>query len=120
MAGLSTSERLINQPDIQSDVQLFYELRGVAARLSYRYVGPYVSQYGTLGPSSALDTWVRSNERLDLLLSYQTAFGVKLSFSVANLLDDVSYAATIGDKSWAIPSLIYSGRTYLVTTRFVY
>jgi TonB-dependent receptor len=120
MAGLSTNERLINQPDIQGDVQLFYEWRGIAARLSYRYVGPYVAQYGTLGPSSALDTWVRGNERLDLLLSYQTAFGVKLSLSVANLLDDESYAATIGNKSWAIPSLIYSGRTYLLTTRFAY
>ncbi len=120
MAGLSTSERLINQPDIQGDVQLFYEMRGVAARLSYNYVGPYVAQYGTLGPTSALDTWVRGNERLDLLLSYQAPFGVKVSLAVANLLDDVSYAATIGNKSWAIPSLIYSGRTYLVTTRIAY
>jgi TonB-dependent receptor len=118
--GLSPHERLLNQPDLEANLQLYYERSGVTARLFYRYVGDYVAQYKTLGDTSALDTWVRPAQRMDLSLAYATPFGAKVSFSVANLLDDMSYVATVGRKSWAIPSLVYSGRTYGLNVKYRY
>jgi hypothetical protein len=79
-----------------------------------------VAQYGTLGPSSALDTWVRSAERLNLVAVYQPTPRLKATFSISNILNDISYHATIGEHSETIPSLVYSGRTYALTTKWLY
>jgi TonB-dependent receptor len=116
---LNRTERLQNQPDVQTNLQLSYEKDGFGANLSYRYVGAYVSQYGALG-GSALDEWVRGAERLDAVAAYQSPWGLKVSFSVTNLLNDVSYHATIGDRTNTIPSLVYAGRTYLFRTAYAY
>jgi len=116
--GLSPHERLINQPDQEANLQLFYERPWGAFRLSYRVVGPYVAEYGTLGASSALDTWVRAAQRLDAQASLEAGHGWRLSLSAANLLDDKGYAATIGDRAWTIPSLAFTGRTLFFTARW--
>jgi len=118
--GLSSHERLLDQPDIDGNLQATYTKAAGSLSLSYRYTGPYVAQYGALGASSALDTWVRSAERLNLVAVYQPAPRFKTTFSVSNLLNDVSYHATIGEHSEAIPSLVYSGRTYVLTTKWLY
>jgi len=117
-AGLSRHERLIDQPNQETNLQLFYERPWVAFRLSYRMVGPYVAQYGTLGATSALDTWVRATARLDAQASLDPGRGWRLSLSGSNLLNDRGYAATIGDRSWTIPSLAYTGRTLFLTVRW--
>jgi len=118
--GLSPHERLLNQPNVDANIEARYTKGPGSLSLSYRYTGDYVAQYGALGASSALDTWVRSAERLNLVAVYQLAARVKTTFSVSNILNDISYHATIGQHSETIPSLVYSGRTYLLTTKWLY
>jgi TonB-dependent receptor len=118
--GLSAHERLLDQPNIDANLQATYTKGPGSLSLSYRYTGSYVAQYGTLGASSALDTWVRSAERLNLAALYQPASRFKTILSISNLLNDVSYHATIGEHSEAIPSLVYSGRTYVLTSKWLY
>jgi TonB-dependent receptor len=118
--GLSSHERLLNQPNIDANLQAKYAKGPGSLSLSYRYTGAYVAQYGALGSSSALDTWVRSAQRLNLVAVYQPASRFKFTFSISNLLNDISYHATIGQHSEAIPSLVYSGRTYVLTTKWLY
>jgi TonB-dependent receptor len=118
--GLSSHERLLNQPDVDANLQASYSKGAGSLSLTYRYTGSYVAQYGTLGPSSALDTWVRSAERLNLVAVYQPTPRLKATFSISNILNDISYHATIGEHSETIPSLVYSGRTYALTTKWLY
>jgi TonB-dependent receptor len=118
--GLSSHERLLDQPDIDGNLQATYGKGGASLSLSYRYTGPYLAQYGALGASSALDTWVRSARRLNLVAVYKPASRFKATLSISNLLNDVSYHATIGEHSETIPSLVYSGRTYVLTTKWLY
>jgi TonB-dependent receptor len=119
-SGLSPHERLLGQPDIEANLQGTYTRGPGSLSLSYRYTGAYVAQYGTLGASSALDTWVRSAQRLNLVAVYQPASRFKTTFSISNLLNDISYHANIGEHSETIPSLVYSGRTYVLTTKWLY
>jgi len=118
--GLSPHERLLNQPNVDANLQARYTKGPGSLALNYRYTGAYVAQYGSLGESSALDTWVRSAERLNLVAVYQPASRFKTTFSISNLLNDISYHATIGEHSETIPSLVYSGRTYVLTTKWLY
>jgi TonB-dependent receptor len=118
--GLSSHERLLDQPNIDANLQATYTKGAGSLSLSYRYTGDYVAQYGVLGASSALDTWVRSAERLNLVAVYQPASRFKTTLSISNILNDISYHATIGQHSEAIPSLVYSGRTYVLTTKWLY
>jgi len=118
--GLSSHERLLDQPNIDANLQAKYTKGPGSLALNYRYTGAYVAQYGSLGASSALDTWVRSAERLNLVAVYQPASRFKTTLSISNLLNDISYHATIGEHSEAIPSLVYSGRTYVLTTKWLY
>jgi len=118
--GLSPHERLLDQPDIDANFQATYTKGAGSVSLNYRYTGAYVAQYSTLGASSALDTWVRSAERLNLVAVYHPASRFKMTFSMSNILNDVSYHATIGQHSETIPSLVYSGRTYVLTTKWLY
>jgi TonB-dependent receptor len=118
--GLSPHERLLNQPNVDANLQARYTKGPGSLSLNYRYTGAYVAQYGSLGASSALDTWVRSAERLNLVAVYQPASRFKTTFSISNLLNDISYHATIGEHSETIPSLVYSGRTYVLTTKWLY
>jgi TonB-dependent receptor len=120
LAGLSRQERLLNQPDLQTNLRLSWARGGGAVDLAYRWIGPYVAQYATLGSSSALDTWVRASRRLDLTASYRAPFGLRIGASVANLLDDRSYDATIGAHTATIPSVVFSSRTYQLQTRVIY
>jgi TonB-dependent receptor len=117
ITGLNTTERLLDQPNVSGNLQLFFEINRIEAQLSYRYVGSYVSQYATLGASSQLDTWIRSNRRFDLHLGYQGPWGVHFDFSIANLLDSASYHATIGRHSDEISTTVDSGRTFILRTR---
>jgi len=119
--GLSPHERLLDQPNIDANLQATYTKGPGSIALTYRYTGAYVAQYAALGvASSALDTWVRSAERLNLVAIYQPASRFKMTFSISNILDDISYHATIGQHSETIPSLVYSGRTYVLTTKWLY
>jgi len=118
--GLSPHERLLDQPNIDLNLQAKYTKGPGSLSLAYRYTGAYVAQYGALDASSALDTWVRSGERLNLVATYQPAARFKTTFSVSNILNDTSYHATIGEHSETIPSLVYSGRTYVLTTKWLY
>ncbi len=118
IGGLDPHERLINQPNEETNLVLFYEKPWGSARLSYRLVGPYVSEYGTLGNTSALDTWVRGSRRLDFQSGVAVGRGWRITLSGSNLLNDRSYAATIGDRAWTIPSLAYTGRTVFLTARW--
>jgi TonB-dependent receptor len=120
VVGLDKNERLLDQPDLSSNLQAFYQKGPYQVDLSYRYIGAYVAQYGTLGANSALDTWVRDNERVDLHLGYVTPVGVHVDFSIANLLDADSYVASIGKKNMIIPSYVNSGRTYVFQMSFAY
>ncbi len=119
--GLSPHERLLDQPNIDANLQATYTKGPGSVALTYRYTGAYVAQYAALGvASSALDTWVRSAERLNLVAIYQPASRFKMTLSISNILNDISYHATIGQRSEAIPSLVYSGRTYVLTTKWLY
>jgi TonB-dependent receptor len=119
-AGLSPKERLLNQPDLDTNAQVFFEHGGGGLYLSYRYTGPYVAQYGALGPASALDTWVRGAERLDLTGAFMPWGRLKVIAGVSNILNDISYHATIGEHSETIPSYVFSGRTYFLKTKWMY
>jgi TonB-dependent receptor len=110
--GLSSNERITNQPDVAANGQLFYEKGPYDFALSYRYTGDYVAAYGTFGDSSSLDTWVHANEQVDLHMGYTTPWGVKLEASIANLLDADTYVASIGRTSNTIPSFVDTGRIY--------
>ncbi len=118
--GLSSHERLLDQPDLDANLQAKYSRGAESLSLIYHYTGAYVAQYAALGASSALDTWVRSAEHLNLVATYQPAPRFKTTFSISNLLNDISYHATIGQHGEAIPSLVYSGRTYVLTTKWLY
>jgi TonB-dependent receptor len=118
--GLSPKERLLNQPDLDTNAQVFFEHGGGGLYLSYRYTGPYVAQYGALGPTSALDTWVRGAERLDLTGAFTPWGRLKIVAGVSNILNDISYHATIGEHSETIPSYVFSGRTYFLKTKWMY
>jgi len=118
--GLSSHERLLDQPNIDANLQAKYSKGAGSLSLNYRYTGAYVAQYGALGASSALDTWVRSAERLNLVATYQPTPRFKMIFSASNILNASSYHATIGEHSETIPSLVYSGRTYVLTTKWLY
>jgi TonB-dependent receptor len=120
LAGLSPRERLLNQPDLQTNLRLSWTNGPASVDLVHRWIGAYVSQYATLGPASALDTWVRGSRALDLTASYRTPFGVRFLASVTNLFDDSYYKATIGAHTSAIPSIVDAGRTYLLQTRVTY
>jgi hypothetical protein len=117
---LSPKERLLNQPDLDTNAQVFFEHGGGGLYLSYRYTGPYVAQYGALGPTSALDTWVRGAERLDLTGAFTPWGRLKIVAGVSNILNDISYHATIGEHSETIPSYVFSGRTYFLKTKWMY
>lgn len=110
--GLSSHERITNQPDVAANGQVFYEKGPYQVALSYRYTGDYVAAYGTFGQSSSLDTWVHANEQVDLHMGYLTPWGVKLEASIANLLDADTYVASIGRTSNTIPSFVDTGRIY--------
>ncbi len=118
--GLDTNERLLNQPNFGGNVQFFYEKGPIEAQLSYRYIGPYVLQYATVGTSSQLDTFVRESNRVDLHIGYRTSFKVRLDLGVANLLNNRTYYATIGRNSTAIPSIVDSGRIYTASLKYVF
>jgi TonB-dependent receptor len=118
--GLNPHERLLDQPNVDANLQAKYTKGPWSLSLAYRYTGAYVAQYGALGASSDLDTWVRSAERLNLVATYQPAPRFKTTLSVSNILNDISYHATIGEHSETIPSLVYSGRTYVLTTKWLY
>jgi TonB-dependent receptor len=120
LSGLSLHERLLNQPNLQTNVRLSWTNGPASVDLVHRGIGAYVSQYATLGPDSALDTWVRASRRVDLTASYRTPVGVRLIASVTNLFDDRTYEATIGAHTATVPSIVYAGRTYLLQTRVTY
>lgn len=110
--GLSSNERITNQPDVAANGQVFYEKGPYQFALSYRYTGDYVAAYGTFGGSSSLDTWVHANEQVDLHMGYVTPWGVKLDAAISNLLDADTYVASIGRTSNVIPSFVDTGRIY--------
>jgi outer membrane receptor protein involved in Fe transport len=118
--GLSSHERLLNQPDVDANIQATYSKGTESLALTYEFRGAYVAQYGVLGASSALDAWVRGAERLNFVASYHAACQLSVSFSITNILNDIGYHATIGQHAETIPSLVYSGRTYVLTTKWVY
>jgi hypothetical protein len=49
-------------------------------------------------------------------MDYRTRRNVRVSFSVTNLLGAPSYEATVGHTG-TIPSLVQSGRTFLLQTK---
>lgn len=109
--GLSSHERLLNQPDLTGNAQLSYVLDTFRLDLSYRYSSDYVYQYAVIGGSSDLDGWVRARSQLDLHVGY--GFGsAKVEAAVSNLTDERSYYATIGRTSTTIGSIVDSGRTF--------
>ncbi len=119
--GLDPTERLQGQPNTAANAQLFYEKGPISAQLSYQYTGDYVSGYSVIGDgistTSQLDSWVKASSRVDLHVSYRLPVGVRMDFSVANLLDNISYYSTIG-KSDALPTIINSGRTFDLVARY--
>jgi TonB-dependent receptor len=119
--GLDPTERLQGQPNTAANAQLFYEKGPISAQLSYQYSGDYVSGYAVIGDgistTSQLDSWVKASSRVDLHVSYRLPVGVRMDFSVANLLDNISYYGTIG-KSDALPTIINSGRTFDLVARY--
>jgi TonB-dependent receptor len=121
VAGLDPTERLQGQPNTAANAQLFYEKGPISAQLSYQYSGEYVSGYAVIGDgistTSQLDSWVKASSRVDLHVSYRLPVGVRMDFSVANLLDNISYYGTIG-KSDALPTIINSGRTFDLVARY--
>jgi TonB-dependent receptor len=121
VAGLDPTERLQGQPNTAANAQFFYEKGPISAQLSYQYSGDYVSGYSVIGDgistTSQLDSWVKASTRLDLHVSYRLPVGVRMDFSVANLLDNISYYGTIG-KSDALPTIINSGRTFDLVARY--
>ncbi len=120
--GLSPTERLQDQPNTAANVQLFFEKGPISAQLSYRYTGSYVSGYGVIGDGGAntsqLDSWVRDNSRVDLHIGYKLPVGVRLDFSVANLLNSVGFYSTIGKNSVALPLIENYGRTFDLVARY--
>jgi TonB-dependent receptor len=120
LSGLSPRERLLNQPNLQTNLRLSWTNGPASVDLVHRWIGAYVSQYATLGPDSTLDTWVRGSRRVDLTASYRTPFGVRLVASVTNLFHDRYYEATIGAHTATIPSIVDAGRTYMLQTRVTY
>jgi TonB-dependent receptor len=108
--GLSSNERLLNQPNLTGNAQLSYVLGTFQADLSYRYIGSYVYQYAVIDGKSDLDGWVRANSQLDLHVGYR--YGrAKLEAALSNLTNQRSYYATIGRSSSTIGSIVDSGRT---------
>jgi TonB-dependent receptor len=108
--GLSSNERLLNQPNLTGNAQLSYVLGTFQADLSYRYIGSYVYQYAVIDGKSDLDGWVRANSQLDLHVGYR--YGrAKLEAALSNLTNQRSYYATIGRNSSTIGSIVDSGRT---------
>jgi TonB-dependent receptor len=118
--GLSKNERLLNQPNWSANAQLFYEKGPYHADLSYRYQGDYVGGYATINGSSAFDTWIHANSKLDLHLGYNLPYGLHADFSASNLLNADSYDASIGKNSNIIPSYIISGRTFIFKLSYTY
>jgi TonB-dependent receptor len=120
--GLSTHERLQDQPNTAGNAQLFYEKGPYQVQLSYRYTGDFVSSYASLGDggpaTSLLDTWVKENSRVDLHASYTTPWKVRFDFSVSNLFDTLSFYSTIGKNVNTIPQIVNSGRTFDLTARY--
>ena len=122
IAGLEPDERLLNQPDLTANAQLFYGAHNLDVELSYRYVSAYVAQYGTSFSvvSSQLDDWVQENHRVDLHIGYLTPWRVYLDGSIGNLLNSDTYHETVGEHSNAVPSFVYSGRTYNLSARYAF
>jgi len=120
--GLSTHERLQDQPNTAANAQLFYEKGPWQVQLSYRYTGDYVSGYASLGDggpaTSALDSWVKENSRFDFHAAYTTPWNVRFDFSVSNLFDTIGYYSTIGKNVNTIPTIVDSGRTFDFTARY--
>jgi TonB-dependent receptor len=120
--GLDSTERLQDQPNTAANAQLFYEKGPISAQLSYRYTGDYVSGYGVIGDgglaTSQLDSWVKSNTRVDLHLAYRLPVGVRMDFSISNLLDTVGYYSTIGKNTDVLPTIVNSGRTFDLVARY--
>jgi TonB-dependent receptor len=122
IAGLDPTERLQGQSNTAANAQLFYEKGPISAQLSYRYTGAYVSGYAVLGdgglPTSQLDAWVKDNTRLDLHVGYKLPAGVRMDFSVSNLLDSNSFYGTIGKNTDTLPTIVNSGRTFDLVARY--
>lgn len=115
--GLSSNERLLNQPNLTGNAQLSYVLGGFEADFSYRYIGSYVYQYAVLDGKSDLDGWVRANSQLDLHVAYR--YGrAKFEAALSNLTNQRSYYATIGRSSSTIGSIVDSGRTATVKVSY--
>ena len=113
-ANSSTTERLLNQPDFSANALLFYYRGPFMADLTLTHTGAYVTQYNDI---ANIDRWVQANNRVDMHLGYVTPIGARIDFGIANLLNTASYVATVGRYSGAIPTYVFSGRTFSVTLK---
>ena len=78
----------------------------------YSYQNAYLSHYDQLSQGSSWDDlWVRQTRRMDLHAGYSFDQGVKIDFSVANLLRNYTYWSHIGRNSLVDSDIVDSGLT---------
>ena len=119
--GMDSTERMENAPDWLANAQIFYEKYGLSVQLLYSYQNAYLSHYDVIGQGSSWDDlWVRQTRRMDLHAGYTFDQGVKIDFSVANLLRNYTYWSHIGRDSLVDSDIVNSGLTafFNVTYRF--
>jgi TonB-dependent receptor len=106
---------LINAPDVQGNVSLFYEKYGIEARLSYNYSGAYIEDTRDNG----IDKWIQAWDRVDFSARYTVP---KTNFSIGleaqNLLDSHAYWATKGQSAAYQKDYVESGRNFFLTVSF--
>jgi TonB-dependent receptor len=106
---------LINAPDAQGNLSLFYEKYGIEARVSYNYSAAYIEDTRDNG----VDKWIQAWDRVDLSARYtipKTRFNIGLE--VQNLLDTHAYWATKGRSSGYQKDYVESGRNFFLTLSF--
>jgi len=112
----SRMDRIQNAPDYLANAQLFYANGPVTFDVTYNYSGAYVSTYDALGKKAVWDdVWVRPIGRVNLHAGLDVTRFAKLDLSVSNLFNTETYWAHIGRDSLAVPDIVNSGTTSLLT-----
>lgn len=122
---LDPVEQVQNAPRWLAGLRLLYAQGGAHASLGYHWTDAYIQSYGTASVSgggtvmagSALDTWVRPSQRLDLRLGYDFASGLAVDVSVRNLAGALTYRTSVGRVSDAVVQTVDAGRTIKLTVR---
>ncbi len=106
---------LINSPDSQANLSIFYEKFGFETRLSYNYSNKYIEDTRDNG----VDKWIQAWDRLDFSARYNFKdTGLSISFEAQNLLDSHAYWATKGESSAYQKDYVEAGRSFFLTLTY--